>query len=151
MKKPYALFFLLSVLYSCNGVSVKNNDTNPVPVQIVGKAENITSGQKNRTNFRAMGAGENDYILKAGNQTYSTTIQFLFVSCKPFSDADSHEVDLIVKDIKGTTIFQTPLPLENEGFSQTVLFNINAGETCELKSTTDRFTFWASGYNEGEK
>jgi hypothetical protein len=149
MKKPYSLFFLL-LLCSCNDVSVKNTDDNAVPVRIIGKAEDNATG-KNRTNFREMGAGQNDYIVKPANQPYGTTIQFLFISCKPFSDADSHEVDLIVTDAKGIQIFETPLPLENETFSQTVMFNLNAGETCELKSTTDRFTFWASGYNETDK
>ncbi len=148
MKQIYVLVMAV-VVCSCNSFSVNNPDTNPIPVHVVGKVERDTA-TGGPTIFRAMGAGQSDYIVKTGGAN-KTTIQYLFVSAKPFSSAASHEIDFIIKDANGAEIFETPLPMEDESFTGMVQFPINTNESCELRSASDRFTYLASGISEGGK
>jgi hypothetical protein len=144
------LFLAVTVIfYSCNSFSVNNPDSNPIPVHVVGKVERDTA-TNGPTVFRAMGAGENNYIVKAKG-TDKTTIEYLFVSAKPFSAAASHEIDFVIKDANGAEIFESPLPLVDESFTGMVQFPIGANESCELRSASDRFTYLASGVSEAGK
>ena len=143
MKK--ILLISMITFLSCDSMEIHNKDTNPVPVTIIKGDTQKDSSQANADNsFRAMGAGENEYIVKALGDP-AIIVQYLFVSAKPFSPGDVHEIDILIKSNNGVAIFQTPLPLTNEGFSQIVQFKIRQDESLTLQSTTDRFTFLASG------
>ncbi len=128
----------------CTSVGVNNKTTEPIPVTIVKGSMATDTATITSRFFRAVGAGENDYIVKQSGAP-ATSVEYLFVSAKPFSDAASHEIDLILKDENGQTLFTSSLPFVDETFSQPVQFFVKQNETLELQSSTDRFTFWASG------